>query len=340
MPGSDGAWDCCRWGSDLGRSGQDRLRGGKQRDGAGLNPRDVSPQSDPGRELGRRERERVRAIHVARDREEGGAADDQHHRQRDALRYAERDDQVERPSIGVGLEVRDANLRKDANRIGESFEHRLKRPAPERLGAAVDPRCLGAKEPDPPTEEARVGGAVLEQETVQLGASLDFEGWANDLEIKAGAELNRFLFEDGAANARLLRRWIWFFCAKAAWIDSRTEALRSGPLQPMLKGFADPIRVLSQVRVAHLEADPDRWAFHLVVPLGVPEGVPLSMMLVIRGTAFFAVPRDVDGTNPLPFPTTELTAGIRLRRDVPRIQAGAVALLPATQAILTAAPEI
>ena len=166
------------------------------------------------------------------------------------------------------------------------------------------------------------------------------EGWANDLEIKAGAELNRFLFEDGAANARLLRRWIWFFCAKAAWIDSRTEALRSGPLQPMFKGFADPIRVPSQVRVAQLQADPDRWAFELVVPLGVPEGVPLSMMLVIRGTAFFAVPRDVDGTNPLPFPTTELTAGIRLRRDVPRIQAGAVALLPATQAILTAAPEI
>jgi len=35
------------------------------------------------------------------------------------------------------------------------------------------------------------------------------------------------------------------------------------------------------------------------------------MMLVITG--FFAVPRDVDGTNPLPSPTTELTAGIRLR---------------------------
>jgi hypothetical protein len=147
-----------------------------------------------------------------------------------------------------------------------------------------------------------------------------------------------FLFEDGAANARLLRRWVWFFAPRQR--GSTAEALRSGPLQPMLRGFDDPIRVLSQVRVAHLEADPDRWAFHLVVPLGVPEGVPLSMRLVIRGTAFFAVPRDVDGANPLPFPTTELTAGIRLRRDVPRIQAGAVALLPATQAILAAAPEI
>jgi hypothetical protein len=29
MPGSDGAWQCCRWGSDLRRSGQDRRRGGE-----------------------------------------------------------------------------------------------------------------------------------------------------------------------------------------------------------------------------------------------------------------------------------------------------------------------
>jgi hypothetical protein len=62
------------------------------------------------------------------------------------------------------------------------------------------------------------------------------------------------------------------------------------------------------------------------------------MTLVIRGYRLLAIPRDVDGTNPFPFPTTELTAGIRLRRDVPRIRVGALGLLPATRAILAAAP--
>jgi hypothetical protein len=190
------------------------------------------------------------------------------------------------------------------------------------------------------TTAKRVRRAMLADAVVRnLVCSPCNEGWANELEKRAGEHLFRFILEDGAAAAHVLRRWVWFFATKAWWLDSRTEPLRAGPLLPILERLASPrTRVLTQVRVARVDVDPDRWAFHLVVPLGAPEPEPPSMLLVLRGTAFFAVGRDNDHSNPLPFPTVELLPGIRLRRDVPLIPPRALTGVPGMNAVMAQLP--
>lgn len=190
------------------------------------------------------------------------------------------------------------------------------------------------------TAAGRVRPAALADAAVRnLLCEVCNRGWANELEKQAGEHLFRFIHEDGPAAAHLLRRWVWFLATKAWWLDKKTEPLRAGPLLSILETLARPhARVLTQVRVARLAVDPERWAFQLVVPLGIPTPEPPSMLLVLRGTAFFAVDRDNDHMNPLPFPTVELLPSIRLRRDVPTIPLRALSAVPGMKAVLDGLP--
>jgi hypothetical protein len=52
-------------------------------------------------------------------------------------------------------------------------------------------------------------------------------GWARELEQRAGAHLGDVLNRDSPVNARLLRRWLWFFSTKAWWLTDERRCCRT-----------------------------------------------------------------------------------------------------------------
>ncbi len=148
--------------------------------------------------------------------------------------------------------------------------------------------------------------------------------WANQLKQQAGPNLYGFVHEDGPADGRLLRRWVWFFAIKMWWYRERTEALRWGDLHPVLSRLANPeTQVLMYTRVARLNADPATWRFGWARSTVRPD---IRFQFWFCGIAFFALAQG-SGMPRLPFKTIELTEGMTVA-DVPTIRLAAFAQLP------------
>lgn len=167
-------------------------------------------------------------------------------------------------------------------------------------------------------------GVLFDDYIVDLLCASCNNKWANVLEQQAGTNLYSFVHEGGAAKARLLRRWVWFFAMKLWWYQEKTVALQTGPLHPVLSRISNPdTEVLMYTRVGRLDASPDNWRFGWTRATVPPR---MRYEFWFWGLAFFAVAQD--GGNPdLPFETRELTEGLTAN-DLPLIRLADLAKLP------------
>ncbi len=144
------------------------------------------------------------------------------------------------------------------------------------------------------------------------------QGWARELEESAGKALYAFTLERRAAEARLLRRWAWYFAAKMWFSNHRTEGLSDGPLVPILEKLATPsVSIEMPVRVAVVDASPRDWRF-AGLAMGWAAGPDPFIAWIIRGVLWMVVASDNESLR-LPVRTAELVEGVVLHR-IPRVR--------------------
>ena len=174
-----------------------------------------------------------------------------------------------------------------------------------------------------PNEEDRIGRVWLDQWIRGLICQTCNEGWAKDLEERAGDNLYDFIHLRGRADAALLRRWAWFFAIKLWFSHKRTEYLADGPgLQVLGKVARSDFSVAMPVRLVRLPFSPRNFDITGFSGWG---GAPDStfMMFVIGSVAFLVIGSEKP-TFRLPIPnSTELTDGLRWQ-DVVMLRRGQV----------------
>ena len=142
--------------------------------------------------------------------------------------------------------------------------------------------------------------------------------WAKELEEQAGENLYDFTNLHGRADARLLRRWAFFFATKLWWGHRRTEPLAGGLLLPFLGKLVDPaVRIDMPVRLARLTSSPRDWSFAGIMRGWAGTKSPY-IMWIMRGVVWMVVAKSPHQIS-LPVRTTELVDGLTLPQ-VPAIR--------------------
>ena len=160
--------------------------------------------------------------------------------------------------------------------------------------------------------------AWLNQEIRGLICETCNRRWARQLEQDAGNNLYDFTHLRGRADARLLRRWPWFFAIKLWFAGSRPEGIAHGPLRPVLRSLADPAVVVTMpVLVARIDSSARDWSFAATGKGWRGADTPFFAW-IIRGLVWIVAATDGPKVT-LPIPATVLDSDLRLQ-DVQRIK--------------------